>query len=91
MLGGTWGRATYISRRASGFSPNVDVYYSGDPQRAVVKCDLAGIDHALAAELWADTAALDELAAVLPAGCAGTVDYEDDPFGVQYWVVRWEW
>jgi HSP20 family protein len=44
MLSGTWGRATYISRRASGFSPNVDVYYSGDPQRAVVKCDLAGID-----------------------------------------------
>jgi HSP20 family protein len=44
LLGGTWSRATYISRRASGFSPNVDVYYSGDPQRAVVKCDLAGID-----------------------------------------------
>src|SRR5689334_2546794 len=44
MLSGSWGRATYISRRASGFSPNVDVYYSGDPQRAVVKCDLAGID-----------------------------------------------
>ncbi len=44
LLGGTWGRATYISRRSSGFSPNVDVYYSGDPQRAVVKCDLAGID-----------------------------------------------
>lgn len=44
MLGGTWGRATFISRRASGFSPNVDVYYTGDPQRAVVKCDLAGID-----------------------------------------------
>ncbi len=44
MLSGTWGRATYISRRASGFSPNVDVYYSGDPQRAVVKCDLSGID-----------------------------------------------
>ena len=44
MLTGSWGRATYISRRASGFSPNVDVYYSGDPQRAVVKCDLSGID-----------------------------------------------
>lgn len=44
MLSGSWGRATYISRRASGFAPNVDVYYSGDPQRAVVKCDLAGID-----------------------------------------------
>lgn len=44
MLSGTWGRTTYISRRASGFAPNVDVYYCGDPQRAVVKCDLAGID-----------------------------------------------
>ncbi len=44
MLSGSWGRATYISRRASGFAPNVDVYYCGDPQRAVVKCDLAGID-----------------------------------------------
>ena len=46
MLGGTWGRTTYISRRATGFSPNVDVYYCGSPQRAVVKCDLAGIDPA---------------------------------------------
>jgi len=46
MLGSSWGRTSYISRRASGFSPNVDVYYCGSPQRAVVKCDLAGIDPA---------------------------------------------
>ena len=44
MLGGSWGRATYVSRRTSGFSPNVDVYYCGDPQRAVVKVDLAGVE-----------------------------------------------
>ena len=44
MLSGSWGRSTYISRRATGFAPNVDVYYCGDPQRAVVKCDLAGIE-----------------------------------------------
>jgi HSP20 family protein len=44
MLTGSWGRATYVGRRASGFAPNVDVYYCGDPQRAVVKCDLSGID-----------------------------------------------
>lgn len=44
MLGGGWGRATYVSRRSTGFSPNVDVYYCGDPQRAVVKVDLAGVD-----------------------------------------------
>jgi HSP20 family protein len=38
-----WGRATYVTRRSRGFSPNVDVYYSGDPQMAVVKVDLAGL------------------------------------------------
>ena len=46
MLGGAWGRSAYISRRTTGFSPNVDVYYCSDPERAVVKCDLAGIDPA---------------------------------------------
>lgn len=43
MLGNTWSRGGYVSRRARGFSPNVDVYYCGDPQRAVVKVDLAGV------------------------------------------------
>jgi HSP20 family protein len=43
MLGETWGRTRYVSRRSSGFSPNVDVYYCGDPQRAVVKVDLSGV------------------------------------------------
>ncbi len=31
-------------RRRGGFSPAVDVYYVGDPPRAVVRADLAGID-----------------------------------------------
>lgn len=44
LLGDSWGRATYVSRRTTGFSPNVDVYYCGEPQRAVVKVDLAGVD-----------------------------------------------
>ena len=44
MLGGGWGRTAYVSRRSTGFSPNIDVYYCGDPQRAVVKVDLAGVD-----------------------------------------------
>ncbi len=43
LLGGEgWSRATYVSRRTTGFSPNVDVYYCGEPQRAVVKVDLSG-------------------------------------------------
>lgn len=39
-----WSRTRYVTRRSSGFSPNVDVYYCGEPQRAIVKVDLAGID-----------------------------------------------
>jgi HSP20 family protein len=39
-----WARTTYVSRRSRGFTPNVDVYYCGNPQRAVVKVDLAGIN-----------------------------------------------
>ena len=33
-------------RRHGGFSPAVDVYYTGDPPRAIVRADLAGIDPA---------------------------------------------
>ena len=38
-----WSRTRYVTRRSTGFSPNVDVYYCGEPQRAIVKVDLAGI------------------------------------------------
>lgn len=60
----------------------------GDALRAG---DLSGLDHELAAELWADTESLQWLAEEIhldPATCR--VDYDDDPFGVQYWVMRWE-
>jgi HSP20 family protein len=33
-----------LARAQSGFSPRVDVYYAGDPPRAVVKAELAGVD-----------------------------------------------
>jgi HSP20 family protein len=36
-----WSRLT---RAQTGFSPRVDVYYAGDPARAVVKAELAGVD-----------------------------------------------
>jgi hypothetical protein len=51
----------------------------------------SGIDADLARELWADTEAIAQLDGVLPAGCACSVDYEGDPYGVHYWVARWEW
>lgn len=52
---------------------------------------LLDLDLGPAAELWADTDAIAALARVLPPGLPATVDLEADPFGVQYWVARWEW
>ena len=43
LFGGVLGRTGLASRR-TGFSPAVDVYYCGDPPRAVVKAELGGVD-----------------------------------------------
>jgi hypothetical protein len=50
---------------------------------------LAAIDRALARELWASVDAIIEMSAI-PDLVLVRVDYDDDPFGVQYWVMRWE-
>ena len=42
LFGDVFSRAPIGPRR--GFSPRVDVYYSGDPARAVVKADIAGME-----------------------------------------------
>jgi HSP20 family protein len=41
VFGAALGR---VGRNHGGFSPAVDVYYTGDPPRAVVHAELAGID-----------------------------------------------
>lgn len=38
-----WERPRLAPQRQAGFSPRVDVYYCGNPPRAVVKADLAGV------------------------------------------------
>ncbi len=43
LFGDVFGGSPRTLRRG-GFSPAVDVYYLGDPPRAVVKAELAGID-----------------------------------------------
>jgi HSP20 family protein len=45
LFGGVLARRL-AARRRGGFSPAVDVYYTGDPPSAVVRADLAGIDPA---------------------------------------------
>jgi HSP20 family protein len=44
QLFGDWPGRSLVGARSSGFSPKIDLYYCGDPQRAIVKVDLAGVD-----------------------------------------------
>ena len=44
LFGSAWGGGGWRGARAeTGFKPQVDVYYCGEPPRAVVKVDLAGV------------------------------------------------
>jgi HSP20 family protein len=43
LFGDVWGEAGRWLRPQSEFSPRVDVYYCGDPPKAIVKADLAGV------------------------------------------------
>jgi hypothetical protein len=53
---------------------------------------LADVDLALAEELLADTESIRWLGAhdVLTPAHRAEVRYDDAPYGVQYWVIRWE-
>jgi hypothetical protein len=53
---------------------------------------LAEIDTALAEDLWAmpDAAVLRTLPDLVGPVTSAQVDYDDAPYGVQYWVVRWQ-
>ncbi|CAI9403472.1 hypothetical protein [Nocardioides sp. T2.26MG-1] len=64
-----------------------------DALGAALRAGRPEVDAALAAELWASVAGIVRMADLGgPAGLGeATVDYDDDPFGVQYWVMRWEW
>lgn len=48
------------------------------------------VDAALAHELWASVEGIARMRELGDLGPA-QVDYDADPFGVQYWVMRWEW
>jgi len=44
LFGDVWGEGWWPGRSQSGFSPRIDVYYcGGEPPRAIVKVDLAGV------------------------------------------------
>jgi HSP20 family protein len=44
LFGDVLDRSGFTPRRRGGFSPAVDVFYEGNPPRAVIHAELAGID-----------------------------------------------
>jgi HSP20 family protein len=44
LFGDVFGSPVLAPRRRGGFEPAVDVFYEGDPPRAVVHAELAGVD-----------------------------------------------
>jgi hypothetical protein len=51
---------------------------------------LRSVDAGLAEELWAATGHFAELAGLLEDARVVGVDYAEAPYGVQYWVMRWQ-
>ena len=74
----------HFDERAEAFDESI-----GKALRAGDLETLRAIDPGLAAELWAD---VDSLVALPDLGevTEVQVDYDDAPYGVQYWVVRWQ-
>ncbi|MGZ4474064.1 MAG: hypothetical protein ACXVDH_00010 [Nocardioides sp.] len=79
------------TEKAPGFLDERAAAYDDALRRALTEdpAALTDPDPALAAELWADVAALPELAALVD-GARAEVLYDDAPYGVQYWVMCWQ-
>ena len=75
----------HLDERSFAFDAAVDAALRGPDPTA-----LAGLDGVLADDLLAGNVdGLKMLGRLLTARHRATVDYSDDPFGVQYWVMRW--
>nr|WP_246298627.1 hypothetical protein [Nocardioides panaciterrulae] len=79
------GSPGYVDDRATGFDARLGAALSAPDPAA-----LADLDQRLAAELWVTGARTFRALGGLLAGAGpAEVDLADDPFGVQYWVMRW--
>jgi hypothetical protein len=66
--------------------------FDDDLRRALLEplpTGLAALDGELAEEMWADVEAIRALGDLLTPGHIAEVSYDDAPYGVQYWVIRW--
>ncbi len=57
---------------------------------ALTSSDAKWPDFELGKGLLASLDGIARLPEVVPAGVLAQVDYDDDPYGVQYWVMRWQ-
>ena len=75
----------HLDERARAYDDALDTALrAGDPS------SLRDLDVALGEELWAfDVPALQRLGSLVTGVFRSQVDYAGDPYGVQYWVVRW--
>jgi hypothetical protein len=75
----------HLDARATGFDEAIETAL-----RVGDAATLRELDAALGEELWCfDVPPLRELGRLATGDVAAVCDYADDPFGVQYWVVRW--
>ena len=74
----------HLDPRAEGFDAAL-----GEALRGADRDALCGVDQDLAGELLAATETLPDLADLVAGAGLESVDYDDDPYGVQYWVMRW--
>lgn len=75
----------YLDEHAEPFDAGLRSALSGPDPDA-----LAAVDPHLSAQLHAATSGLGDLAKELAGVETVAVDYDDAPFGVQYWVMRWQ-
>ena len=75
----------HLDPRAAGFDEALGkALVTPDPEA------LGALDLGFADELWADVGPIKEAADLLRSVETVAVDYDDDPYGVRYWVARWE-
>lgn len=75
----------FLDERAEGFDASLRAALTTPVPDA-----LRRVDGELGRKLWADVAALPELAGLLADARTVAVDHDAAPYGVQYWVMRWE-
>ena len=75
----------YLDPRAEGFDKMLGAALATADRPA-----LAALDHALGRDLWAEVGAFAGLADLLDGARLAAIDYDGAPYGVQYWVMRWQ-